>query len=53
MQRLSSLIRQFHEGPDEVRNELRPAVLLWREAPARSTQELLWQTVPRFEANWL
>ncbi|MGA9525532.1 MAG: FHA domain-containing protein [Myxococcaceae bacterium] len=51
MQRLSTLVRQFYEGPEEVRDQLLPGVLLWREAPARSTQELLWQTVPRFEAG--
>ncbi len=51
MQRLSTLIRQFHEDPHQAREQLMPAVLLWREAPARATQELLWQTVPRFEVG--
>lgn len=49
MERLSNLIRRYHEDAAEVRALLVPAVLLWREAPVKATEELLWQTLPRFQ----
>ena len=49
MIRLSELARLYAEDPVLARAKLAPAVLLWREAPVKLTNELIWQTVPHFQ----
>jgi pSer/pThr/pTyr-binding forkhead associated (FHA) protein len=49
MERLSQLVQRFFDDPHGTRSSLLPAVLLWREAPARESNELLWQTLPHYE----